>query len=70
MSCGASWHRTSCHVGQVSKGQVDIGPIDLGQIVLTPYFWVGKFQDNLFFSWAKVFICSLIILDGKIRIRF
>ena len=37
MSCGASWHRTSCHVGQVSIGQVGIGPIDLGQIVLTPY---------------------------------
>ena len=36
MSCGASWHRTSCHVGQVSIGQDGIGPIDLGQIVLTP----------------------------------
>ena len=30
MSCGASWHRTSCHVGQVSIGQDGIGPIDLG----------------------------------------
>ena len=38
MSCGASWHRLSCHVGQVSIGQVGIGPIDLGQIVLTPIF--------------------------------
>ena len=38
MSCGASWHRTSCHVGQVSIVQVGIGPIDLGQIVLTPMF--------------------------------
>ena len=42
MSCGASWHRTSCHVGQVSIGQDGIGPIDLGQIVLTPNnHWTG-----------------------------
>ena len=59
MSCGASWHRTSCYVGQVSKGQVDIGPIDLGQIVLTPYFWVGKFQDNLFFFVGESFYLQL-----------
>ena len=36
MSCGASWHRTSCHVGQISIGQDGIGPIVLGQTVLTP----------------------------------
>ena len=36
MSCGASWHTTKCHLGQVSIGKVGIGPIDLGQIVLTP----------------------------------
>ena len=43
MSCGASWHSTSCHVGQVSKGRVGIGPIDLGQIVRTPYLLSAHF---------------------------
>ena len=37
MSCGVSWHRTSCRVVKVSIGQVGIGPIDLGQIVLPPF---------------------------------
>ena len=53
MSSGASWHRTSCHVGQVSIGQNGIGPIDLGQIVLTPVcgemIFIKKIQILEFF---------------------
>ena len=57
MSCGANWHRTSCHVGQVSIGQDGIGPIDLGQIVLTPSFlepiW-NDFEDGLNLAYALI----------------
>ena len=68
MSCGGSWHRTSCHVGQVSIGQVGIGPIDLGQIVLTPIFLLPNRAVTRIdmITWSLIEICADTLLDAVV----
>ena len=59
MSCGASWHRTSCHVGQVIIGQVGIG-----QIVLTPTDETNKTFTRKNITFFSPLIQGIHILDS------